>query len=86
MEGDLNALLKQRKQFPYYEAVEILSQIVNGWVHVWSQGYLHRDVKPANVLYSKGQYKLADFGFAVPLKDIDQHKGYNVGSPVYMPP
>lgn len=49
-------------------------------------GYLHRDIKPANILYKNGIYKFADFGFTVPFAEIDSHKHYNVGSPIYMPP
>ena len=70
----------------YYDAVEILQQIIKGYMDVFREGYLHRDIKPANIFYKKNQYKIGDFGFAIPIKDINQHKCYNVGSPVYMPP
>ncbi len=53
MEGDLHSLLKQKKQFPYYEAVEILKQIIVGYCDIYNRGYLHRDIKPANVFYRK---------------------------------
>lgn len=51
-----------------------------------NSGYLHRDIKPANIFYRNGTYKLGDFGFAIPRCELDKHKDYNVGSPVYMPP
>lgn len=86
MEGDLHTLLKQKKQFPYYEACEVVKQIINGYFDIYKQGYLHRDIKPANIFHKNGSYKIGDFGFAIPAKDSPQHRSYNVGSPVYMPP
>ena len=71
MEGDLHTLLKQRKQFPYYEAVEITKQIIIGYYDVFKSGYLHRDIKPANIFYKSGSYKIGDFGFAIPAKNAN---------------
>jgi len=50
-------------------------------------GYIHRDVKPANALYSNGFYKVADFGFACKA-DIKGFKRISecVGTPLYMAP
>lgn len=59
-------MLKQKKQFPYYEAVEILKQLINGYNDIHKVGFLHRDIKPANIFYKKGVYKIGDFGFAIP--------------------
>ena len=53
---------------------------------MYKSGYLHRDIKPANIFYKNGVYKIGDFGFAIPAKDSHEHRQYNVGSPVYMPP
>lgn len=86
MEGDLHTLLKQKKQFPYYEAVEVIKQIIIGYYDIYKNGYLHRDIKPANIFYKKDTYKIGDFGFAIPATDAHNHRHYNVGSPVYMPP
>ena len=47
-------------------------------------GIVHRDVKVSNVLIDAGNYKLADFGFAIQAKRI--FKDVAVGSPVYMSP
>lgn len=59
---------------------------MEGYLDVHGSGYLHRDIKPANIFYRGNSYKIGDFGFAIPRQEIDQHKNYNVGSPVYMPP
>ena len=37
---------------------------MNGFREVIAKGYIHRDVKPANILIKNGLFKLADFGFA----------------------
>ena len=79
-------MLKTRRIIPYHQAVDILKQIILAYFDVHNCGYLHRDIKPANVFYRKGIYKLGDFGFAIPMLELDKHKDYNVGSPVYMPP
>ena len=85
-EGDLNGLIKQRKTIPYFEAVEIMRQLITGYYDIHKAGFLHRDIKPANIFYKNGAYKYGDFGFTIPINDIHNHKNYNVGSPVYMPP
>lgn len=85
-EGDLNTLLRQRRTFPYFEAVEVMRQLIQGYYDIHKAGYVHRDVKPANIFHKNGIYKFGDFGFTVPVADLAQHRHYNVGSPVYMPP
>lgn len=85
-DGDLGSVLKKRKSIPYLEAVEILEQIIKGYIDITKSGYLHRDIKPANIFYRGNSYKIGDFGFAIPRQELENHKNYNVGSPVYMPP
>lgn len=51
------------------------------------QGILHRDLKPENIFFieqNRKNIKIADFGFAVALKDSKLMTA-NVGSPLYMP-
>lgn len=85
-DGDFSKVLKDRKTIPYHEAVEILRQLIFGYVDIHRAGFIHRDIKPANIFHKNGVYKLGDFGFTIPINDVSQHKTYNVGSPVYMPP
>jgi serine/threonine protein kinase len=79
-------MLKNRKVIPYFEAVDIMKQLIQGYHDIHRAGFIHRDIKPANIFYINGIYKYGDFGFAIPINDLDSHKTYNVGSPVYMPP
>ena len=47
---------------------------------------MHRDIKISNILVSRGEIKLADFGFA---KNVLSNSALNkttVGTPLYMAP
>jgi len=54
--------IKVKPKFEDHEAVSILLQIVNGLLEVPS--LVHRDLKPGNVLFHSGVWKIADFGIA----------------------
>ncbi len=43
-------------------------------------------MKLSNLFISKGKVKIADFGFAITESKCNYNFGYNVGSPIYMPP
>ena len=38
--------------------------IVSGFIEIAEKGFLHRDLKLANIFLSKGKAIIADFGFA----------------------
>lgn len=65
----------------------ILRQICNGFKEVHQKNIIHRDVKPANFLIHKGVVKIADFGFARVVDNVDESAVHTFfGSPLYMAP
>ncbi|KAG5191376.1 kinase-like domain-containing protein [Tribonema minus] len=64
-------------------------EIVCGLAHMHSKGFIHRDVKPANILRAaNGTSKLADFGCCVRMEeggDTARNKHF-MGTPAFMAP
>jgi serine/threonine protein kinase len=54
---------------PEAEAIYIFEQIMTGLRELVFNGYIHRDLKPDNVLIGENFiFKIADFGFARPFE------------------
>lgn len=72
------------------EAARMLSPVSNALDYAHSQGILHRDVKPANILIgSDGQPVVGDFGLARMMDSAGQRltvAGSALGTPEYMAP
>ncbi len=66
VEGEtLGELLAREGALPLERALAIVQDILAALAYAHSQGIVHRDVKPQNVLLtSEGRAKLADFGIA----------------------
>ncbi len=91
VDGDtLASKLAASSRLTCRESVSIASQILDALAAMHSEGILHRDVKPANVLLtSAGKVKLTDFGIAKRLDDIDEaltSAGTVIGTPRYLAP
>jgi serine/threonine protein kinase len=65
----LGEMIGDRGRIPLLEAVEILSQVCDGLHAAHEAGIVHRDMKPENILVTKGGdvlwVKVIDFGLAV---------------------
>ena len=70
LEGDtlatrLNDYQAREERMPWGEVVRVLLDVLEGLTYAHSEGMIHRDVKPANVLLTRrGQAVLTDFGIA----------------------
>jgi len=67
------------------DILRFTKQILSGCSYFTSKGFLHRDIKPANILLKGGQIKLADFGLATQIQDVEKSVTF-AGTPHYMAP
>jgi predicted Ser/Thr protein kinase len=81
-------LLKQRKRLSVPEAVKIVTDIADALDYAHSQGVVHRDVKPDNMIADEnGEFKLMDFGIAHVEEGAQLTvTGSILGTPEYMSP
>ena len=88
--NDWNMEIKRRmlakKFYKENEIVDILKQIIKGFLFLQEKNIAHRDIKPQNILlFPNNIYKIADFGEAKNIKNIAQQNTLR-GSELYMSP
>ena len=76
--------LNKEKQFSEKVATEYLLQLLNGFIELLTNGVIHRDMKPENILINNKVAKIADFGFAKNVLFKSQLLKTLVGTPLYM--
>ncbi len=82
----LESIIARTGALDLTRALDFTCQICNALDHAHTQGVLHRDLRPANVLVSEaGMAKVADFGTARFLEIASQGTTV-IGSPPYMAP
>jgi serine/threonine-protein kinase len=84
--GDLRTRLKQSRAAPEWACAVVLA-VAGALETAHRQGMLHRDVKPANVLFTAdGRAKLTDFGIAKDIAGTAAATNTIIGTPRYMAP
>ncbi len=58
------------------DSVPIVVQICRALAYLHSQGVIHGDLKPANVLMLEGQIKIVDFGIALEIRPTEARAHY----------
>lgn len=85
---DLRQLLRARGKFPAEQAAKIMLQICRALEAAHTEGVIHRDLKPQNIMLdSSGRVYVMDFGIArsAYLPGMTQ-TGQLIGTPDYMSP
>jgi serine/threonine protein kinase/Tfp pilus assembly protein PilF len=62
--GSLRDRLAQEGKLPVQESIRITEEVGAGLDFAHRAGFVHRDVKPENILFADGHALLADFGIA----------------------
>jgi len=73
------------------EAIRLMDHVLDALAHIHARGFLHQDLKPANVLLhtatnGKPDAWVADLGFAGAVTELALHQQGMGGTPVWMAP
>jgi len=91
IEGEtLRDKLDRERQLAVDEALGIATAVANALHTAHEAGVIHRDIKPGNILLSRGEPLVADFGIAIAVGAAGGNRltetGLSVGTPYYMSP
>lgn len=82
--------ITKRGRYSEQEAIDIAIQIAEALEHAHSRGFIHRDVKPKNIMITDDAVaKLADMGLARAISDreaAEAEAGKAFGTPYYISP
>ena len=83
--------LAREGELPVHEAVRILAEVVDALASAHTQGVVHRDIKPDNVMLSGRHALVTDFGVAKAVTEAADslritETGVSLGTPAYMAP
>jgi serine/threonine protein kinase len=81
----LASVLQARGRLPATEVIPIAAQLADALEFLHRHQLIHRDVKPANILFVGGRPKLADLGLVTAMTRGDGEVSY-LGTEGYIPP
>src|SRR6266487_1715460 len=85
--GTLDDLIEKRNRLPEEQVLESGIQVAKGLRAAYRQGLIHRDVKPANILFVDEQTaKISDFGLAGAATQESKKREEIWGTPYYVAP
>ena len=87
--GSLRDMLDEGTRLSLSQAVDVGAQAAEGLAYAHARGFVHRDVKPANLLFDEeGRLRVADFGLARALAEasLTEPAGTTVGTARYAAP
>jgi len=91
--GSLRDRLRREGRLSIQDAIRIVHEVGDGLDFANRAGFVHRDVKPENILFADGHALLADFGIARAFCEEDADDldtvtaaGIALGTPEYMSP
>jgi serine/threonine protein kinase len=80
----LESILKSRnKKLTFEEKINIFTQILSGVQFIHSNGIIHQDIKPANILFVDRIPKLCDFGLSYDLS-VEGRRHIDAGTRQYL--
>ena len=83
-------LIVKSRHIPEPASIDIVIQVAEALRHAHHRGFIHRDIKPKNIMISReGAVKLADLGLARALSDkeaAEAEAGRAYGTPYYISP
>ena len=85
---DLTRYTQPARLLPEAVALSLAARLAEALAHAHRSGVVHRDVKPANVMFDAptGSLRLTDFGLARSVDAEATRSGVLLGSPAYMAP
>jgi serine/threonine-protein kinase len=89
--GSLRERLRREGKLSVRDALRIAQEVSSALDYAHRAGFVHRDVKPENILFADGHAMLADFGvarivFGEGADDQVTAAGLAIGTPEYMSP
>src|SRR5438093_1463483 len=85
--GTLDDLMAEQKKIPEADVLRTGIEVARGLRAAYQKGLIHRDVKPANILFNEeGMAKIRYFGLAGIVEPQTQTSGAIWGTPYYIAP